>query len=277
MDQQQLSDRLEDRVADLPVGAPPLDAMRSAVRRRRSRLTVLGAAAVVVLVAGGLVIQAADTSPDPRPPVVADPPAEVDEPPAGHRYVGIGAAVVAVPDEWGTNETECGTPQEDTVIIDQGVICLALFPRPKNVDSVDVRPYYDGLDLDDWVERDVDGERVLWSPVSTEGGVVTASVYVPSQQVTFVAASSSAGAEEVVESLRGSVAILENHTTLPGFQLDGIVPRLERYRVELERLGLSIEVNEKSSQLDVGTVLATDPAVGSVVTPGDTVRVTVAR
>src|SRR6478735_1435860 len=123
MDQQQLSNRLEDRVADVPVGAPPIDAMRAAVRRRRNRMTVVGAAAA--------------------------------------------AAVIAVPESWGTNDTKCGTPQEDTVVIDQGYICQALIPRPVNVESVTVRWSDAPEGSEDWTEFEVDGFPALRSPVVT--------------------------------------------------------------------------------------------------------------
>jgi hypothetical protein len=260
MDQQQLSNRLEDRVADVPVGAPPIDAMRSAVRRRRSRMTVLGAAAAVaVIAAGGVAWQQVDNA-DPRPPIASDQPADPDAPPEGYRYVGIGSAVIAVPETWGSNETECGTPQEDTVVIDQGFICQALIPRPADVDSVRVEPILDGRPI---------GE------VTTVGGVTSGSVDVPGQGVRFIAESSSADGKAVVEELLASVTTLKDHVTVPGFQ-DSMLDK-DAYVADLEGLGLSVEIVTENSGLERGTVLSADPAVGSVVSPGDTVTVTVAR
>lgn len=282
MDQQQLSDRLEGRVADLPVGAPPLDAMRAAVRRRRSRVMVVAAAVTVAaLGTGAAVWRAAD--PDPRPPVASETP-DIDVPPAGHRYVGVGSAVIAVPDDWGTNETECGTPMEDTVVIDQGAICMALVPRPADVESVEVRPL--NSDIDDfrsWTETEIDGERAYRSPVESEGGVAFGSVYVPAYVATFVAQSSSADAVAAVEQILDGIAILDEHTTVPvfndlAFQRGPIGTSMaDLYMARLEELGLAVEVAEKASPMEPGTVLATDPAVGTVVAPGDTISVTVAR
>lgn len=276
-----LNTLLEERVADVPVGAPPIGAMRSAVRRRRSRMTVLGAAAAVaVIAAGGVAWQQVGAS-DPQPPVASDPPADPDAPPEGHRYVGIGSAVIAVPEAWGTNETECGTPQQDTVVIDQGAICLAMVPRPADVDSVRIEPHYEGADYSTWVERDIDGEPALWSPVSTEGGVTSGSVYVPSQKATFVAESSSADAQVVVNDLLTSIVILQEHVTVPAFSdlLYDLDPAsaIDSYTQLLQELGLTVEVVEEKSPMNPGDVLSSDPAVGSVVAPGDTVRVTVAR
>lgn len=278
MDEQQLIDRLEAKVVDLPVGPAPIDAMQAAVRRRRSRVSVLAAAAAVAVIAAGTVAwQVAGA--DPKPPVASDPPAEVDVPPAGHRYVGIGTAVVAVPEDWGTNEATCGTPVEDTVIIDQAVTCLMLVPRPADVDSVTLRPFYEGDDISGWVERDIDGEPALWSPVGVEGDITSGSVYIPSQKATFVAESSSADAQVVVNDLLMSIVMLQEHATVPAFEslaydMDP-KPAVETYTQLLEKLGLAVEVVEKKSPMNQGDVLATDPAVGSVVAPGDTVTVTV--
>lgn len=283
MDQQQLSDRLEDRVADVPVGAAPIDAMRSAVRRRRSRMTVLAAAtAVVLVVGGGLVIQTLDTSSDPQPPVAADPPADSDLPPDGYRYVGIGAAVVAVPETWGTNEIECGTPVKDTAVIDLGAICAMLVPRPVDVDSVEVRAAFEDVDVArGFSEIDIDGIRAYWSPVESEGGVASASVYVPAYDAIFLAQSSSADAVAAVERMLDGITVLERHTTVPGFNDlaydQDPAPATQSYIARLDGLRLTAELIEKASPMEAGTVLATEPGVGSVVAPGDTITVTVAR
>ncbi|WP_243059601.1 PASTA domain-containing protein [Nocardioides sp. SR21] len=268
-----LNTLLEERVADIPVGAPPIDAMRSAVRRRRSRMTALGAAAAVaVIAAGGVAWQQLD-EPAARPPVASDPPADPDAPPEGSRYVGYGPAVIAVPEAWGTNDTECGTPQEDTVVIDQGAICLALIPRPADVESVEVRPGETFEDTSAWTSAEIDGEEALRSPVETADGLTSGSVYLPELGVTFVAQSSSADGEAIVENLLAGVTILEEHTTVPGFAL----LEVDAYAAELQELGLAVEIVTDEGRTKGGWVLSTDPAVGSVVAPGDTITVTVAR
>ena len=278
----QLSTLLEKRVADVPVGPPPIDAMRAAVRRRRNRTAVLASAAAVVVIAAGAVgWQAAGFDPDLRPPVASEPPTNPDVPPAGHRFVGVGAAVIAVPESWGTNETECGTPQADTVVIDQGAICAADVPRPASVDSIEARAPLDGEDFSGWTEGEVDGAAVLRSPVESEGGVTTAAAYVPAQAAVFVAESSSADAAEVVNDLLAGIAILQEHATVPVFNdlsydLDPR-PAVDSYAERLRELGLAVEVVRENSPMSSGDVLAADPAVGSVVASGDTVTVTVAR
>lgn len=283
MDEQQLIDRLDAHVVDVAVGPPPIEQMRTAVRRRRGRAAVLASAAAVAVVAAGVTVwQVADR--EPQVPVTSDPPAEV--PPVGHRWVGVGSAVVAVPETWGTNETECGTPMVDTVVIDQGVVCAAAVPRPEGVDSILVRPYYGDADVDvrDWREGEVDGVAARWSPVTTDGGVASASVYLSSPQAVFVAESSSAGALSVVNDLLAGITLLEEHATVPGFQDLVLVrgprggpPAVGIYTERLRDLGLAIEVVGRASPFDEGTILETEPAVGSVVAPGDVVTVTVSE
>lgn len=277
MDQQQLIDRLDARVADIAVGPPPTAEMRTCVRRRRGRRTVLAAAAAVaVIVAVSAGWQLADDGVG-SPSVATEVPADPDAPPAGHRYVGIGSAVIAVPETWSTNEAACGMPQADTVLIDQGVICGAFVPLLEGVDSLEVRRGVLNARYARWAERDVDGEATYWSPVDTEGEVASASVAVPEQDVVFTARSSSPGAARVVSDLLATLTILHEHTTVPGFEdLDyDPAPAIEGYTARLGELGLKVEVVEQGSDLSRGTVLATDPAVGSVVAPGTTVRVTV--
>lgn len=252
----QLNALLEERVADVPVGAPPIDAMRAAVRRRRTRMTVLGAAAAVVVIAAGGVAWQQVGEADPQLPVASDPLADPDAPPEGYRYVGIGTAVIAVPEAWGTNEIQCGTPQKDTVVIDQGVTCLALVSRPADVESVRVARALGGLPPDV-------GE------VTTADGIASGSVILDG--VLFTAESSSVDGTAIVEDLLAGVATLEDHVTVPGFAL----LEQDAYVAQLQELGLAAEVVVENRRAGKGFVLATDPAVGSVVAPGDTVTVTV--
>jgi hypothetical protein len=285
MDTQQLIDRLEERAAQIPVGPPPVALMRTGARRhRQGRVAVLASAAAVAAIAGGLAWQggsggATDGS---RTPIASEGPSEPDAPPDGYRYVGIGDVVAAVPQGWGTNKTDCGTPQEDTVVIDQGVTCLALVPRPADVDSLAIQPTFEGLDTAGWAATEVAGERALRSPLSRQDGVVRQTVVVPGADVAFVAESSSPAGAAVVGELLDAITVLREHTTVPAFQDLGYdsdpASMADAYVDRLSELGLSAEVVRDSGRgLDAGTVLETDPAVGSVVAPGDVVRVVVAR
>ena len=140
MDAQQLMDRLEERAAEIPVGPPPLGLMRTRARRRRQgRMAVLASAAAVAAIAAGLTWQGiGGAGDDSRTPVASEGPSDPDLPPDGYRYVGVGDLVAAVPQSWTRNETNCGTPTADTVIIDPGPTCMMLVPRPADVDSLKV-------------------------------------------------------------------------------------------------------------------------------------------
>ncbi|HEY0951871.1 PASTA domain-containing protein [Nocardioides sp.] len=284
MDTQQLIDRLEERAAEIPVGPPPVALMRTRARRhRQGRVAILASAAAVAAIAGGLAWQGSGGADDgSRTPIASDAPADPDTPPDGYRYVGIGDVVAAVPQGWGTNKTDCGTPQEDTVVIDQGVTCLALVPRPADVDSLAIQPTFEGLDTSGWTVTEVAGQRALRSPLSRQDGVVRQTVVVPGADVAFVAESSSTAGASVVGDLLDGITVLQQHTTVPAFQDLGYdadpASMVDSYVERLAELGLAAEVTEGNGRgLDAGTVLETDPAVGSVLAPGDTVRVVVAR
>jgi len=284
MDAQQLIDRLEERATEIPVGPPPVALMRARARRhRQGRVAILASAAAVAAIAGGLAWQGGGGADDgSRTPNASDAPADPDTPADGFRYVGIGDVVAAVPQDWATNKTDCGTPQADTVVIDQGVTCLALVPRPADVDSLAIQPTFDGLDTAGWTRIEVAGQEALRSPVSRQDGVVRQTVVVPDRDVSFVAESSSADGASVVADLLDGITLLREHTTVPAFQDLGYdadpAPMVDAYVDRLAELGVAAEVAQRNGRgLDAGTVLGTDPAVGSVVAPGDTVRVVVAR
>ncbi len=280
MDAQQLIDRLEERATEIPVGPPPVALMRARARRhRQGRVAILASAAAVAAIAGGLAWQGGGGADDgSRTPNASDAPADPDTPADGFRYVGIGDVVAAVPQDWATNKTDCGTPQADTVVIDQGVTCLALVPRPADVDSLAIQPTFDGLDTAGWTRIEVAGQEALRSPVSRQDGVVRQTVVVPDRDVSFVAESSSADGASVVADLLDGITLLREHTTVPAFQDLGYdadpAPMVDAYVDRLAELGVAAEVAQRNGRgLDAGTVLGTDPAVGSVVAPGDTVRV----
>ncbi len=283
MDQQQLIDRLEQHAAEVPVGPPPLALMRSRARRRRQgRAAVLASAAVVAAVGVGVAWPGGWGDTGSRTPVATDPAPAIDAPPDGYRYVGIGDVVAAVPESWGTNDVECGTPVKDTVVIDQGVTCLMLVERPADVDSLTVRSSLDVGDTSGWTEIEVAGEPALRSPATVDGDLTRETVLVPSAETLFVAESSSADGKAVVDALLDGLTLLRDHTTVPGFQdlafRRGGDSMADGYADRLTRLGLAAEiVTRDGGGLAAGTVTETAPAVGSVVAPGDTIRVFVAR
>ncbi len=101
--------------------------------RRRAALCVVGAAATAAV----LVTAALPSRPPDR--VTAEPPVTASREaaaPEGTRLVGVGSVAIAVPRSWATNAMQCGTPREDTVVIDVAAVERCLSPRPRDVDSV---------------------------------------------------------------------------------------------------------------------------------------------
>ena len=95
--------------------APPVGPMLAeADRRRRRRRDTIGGAVLAVVATLGL----ADTV-----TAVVNPGPEAwpaTSPPDGMRFVGIGRAVIAVPNGWANDAIRCGQPVRDTVVLDPG-------------------------------------------------------------------------------------------------------------------------------------------------------------
>jgi hypothetical protein len=286
-----LLDRLGERA---PVGSPPTEAMlAAAVHSRRRRTTWLAAgstAAVLALTTGGVVVLTSEPEPVLPQPAPGIPTPTQQVAPPGTRFVGLGHASIAVPEGWGTNELRCGTPQQDTVIIDEGSVCLAYFPRPTGVESVFVYPgWYRGFaNTPNEVQTesfDLDGEpaeRVVTDcPTDINGYTLCrGAVYLPGQDVTFVAESSSEKAQSEVAEILSWIRILPGLVAVPGFQDanewdHAEISRADHYREALETLGLRVEVASKDDRIrDEGYVLGVEPPPGTMLAPGSVVRVT---
>lgn len=286
-----LLDRLGERTL---VGAPPTAAMLAAAtraRRRRTTWLAVGstAAALAVTISGAALLNSDPEQVLPEPAPGVPTPTQVVAP-AGTRLVGLGHAAIAVPEEWGTNRLRCATPVHDTVIIDQGAVCLADYPRPEDVESVHVyRGWYGGFGQPNEVGTqsfDLDGERA--ERVATacyreyDGtGVCTGAVYLPDQEVSFVVDSSSENPRAKVAEILSWIHMISDQVGIPGFQhinftwYHAEVTAADHYRAELEKLGLRVEVVAHERQvLEVGNVLSVEPQPGTMVAPGSVVTVT---
>lgn len=195
-----LTDLLERAGGKTEVGPPPIDAMRVGATRRRRRRTagvsVLGAAAVAAVIGGATLL----TGPPQAGPPVATPAPTAAAVPDGMRLVGRGHVAIAVPAQWATNATRCGTAQEDTVVIENdATFCLS--PRPAGVESVELM--YRGLPPEFRADQrfEIDGvpaERQRTTCVARDApqvSVCTGMVNVPSLGVWFRAESSTNAAE----------------------------------------------------------------------------------
>ncbi len=284
MSEQHLSELLERAAARVPVNAPPTSQLvAGADRRRRRRLlltTASAAVAVVLAVVGTTLLTASGPADETDPPSVAEPTRIVA--PAGMRLVAVGQAAIAVPVEWGTNRTRCGTPKRDTVVIDVSSIPLCLTLRPRGVESVELsqgNPRFD-FKADDTTQ--VDGVAAQRQRTSCKGDqadfeVCAGTLYLPSMKVSFRAESSTSAA--TVDRILQRVRILPDAVGVPGFE--DLNARLQggagaQYVKTLREAGLAVEMRTRAVRpIDPGYVLAAEPAPGTVMRPGDVVTVTV--
>lgn len=278
----ELLERAADRTA---VGPAPLEAMRAGAARRRRRralsATVLGAAAVVAVTAGTALL----TTPgvelqQPRPPAASDSPGSV---PAGTRLVGLGNLAIVVPEEWGTNQTRCGTPQKDTVVINVGAVAACAIGRPDGVESVELvqgEPRFD-FQADHAVQ--IDGEEAQRQRTTctrdTMGGVRVCSgtVYFPAHS-TWFRAESSTGPEDV-DRLLDEIRVDSDRVGVPAFQPLAVNTQGrsgEEYAARLTEAGFNVEVQtRKISAGKPGYVLDASPAPGTMLPLGSPVTITV--
>jgi hypothetical protein len=268
------------------VGPPPIDAIRAGATRLRRRRTValsVASAAAVVAAAGGTALVAIPgTSPEDSPLPAASTGTGVV--PAGMRLVGLGHVAVAVPEEWGTNQIRCATPHKDTVVIDLGVIGLCAVPRPTGVESVELAGGTPPSDFHADETFEVDGvraERQRTRCTATFGGVTVCrgAVFLPSLGVWFRAESSTDAGE--VDRLLERILIVPDRVGVPGFHTapiqDAKARSGQKYADALTELGLEPKIQtRKSPGPPPGEILAVSPAPGTMLTPGQTVTITVA-
>lgn len=290
MNEQDLMEALEHRAGDVPVGPAPVAEMTtSATRTRRRRGLAAGAAAAVVAVVAGLgvaqVVAGDDPARDGGQDVVATEP---DVAPAGYRYVGLGRAAIAVPEEWAPDEVGCnGTPTTSTYVVGaSGVGCMMLTVFPDDTDIVRVDPGRQ-VDTSAWVPTEVDGVPALRSPVAEAeqdpalGGrpITSAQVYLPDDDALFTVESTVS--PERVDELLDGVVRLDDRVGVPGFAdlgTDGGRAD-DAYVRRLEALGLQVELLPQLDRMQrpPGEVIDVEPRPGTVVAPGSTVQVRAAR
>ncbi|TDO68164.1 PASTA domain-containing protein [Kribbella sp. VKM Ac-2571] len=274
------------RTADqTPVGPPPLDALHAgATRRRRRRTAGLTGTAVVAVAAviGGTTLL---TSRDQTAPVTT--PTPTPSAPAT-RLVGFGHAAIAVPADWPTNKSSCGTPHQDTLLLDdpsEMLLCMAY--RPPGVESVAVyygRPRVD-FHPDETLEIDgvrAERQRTSCSPSNYPKANVTmcvSTVRIPSLDVWFRAESSTSAGE--VDRMLSWIHIVPNRTGVPSYWSAAVAPQgavWKNYAPRLAAAGLKAEFKRvKSPSYPSGTILGVSPAPGAMLPVGSTVTVTVAR
>lgn len=262
-------------------------------------LAAVGAGALVV----GTVGMVAASEPAHRPAASVGAAADVGDPaldrrvPEGHRLVGHGRLGLAVPEEWATDATYCGTPVEDTVVDPQGGICMALiWPPPADVTSVELGSGGDAVgerraDAIPALQREPTECRVddtAIPPVDPSTGkrrLVHCSATVTDGSGSAITVSSTiadpAVAEAEVDRLADAVFLLDDdEAVVPSrFEGDGMTfgdDDMTHYRERLEAAGLEVDVVEvRRLPATAGRFVAVEPAVSTVLPRGATVRLEV--
>jgi PASTA domain len=277
-----LTDLLEHTADQTPVGPPPLDALRAGAVRRRRRRTA-GLAAVAVVAVGAVIVGSNLLTPPTRTgPVTSPTPAP---PPPAMRLVGFGHAVIAIPADWPTNKSSCGTPQQDTVQIDDPAAAnLCMINRPVGVDSVQLTGAPPSLDYHADETIVIDGVQAQRQRTSCLDGwqgtrVCMGAVGIPSLKVWFYAESSTSAEE--VDRILDRIQILRDRSGVPSYSSLGgppTGPLARNYAPLLAAAGLTVQYKQvKSPSYPHGTILGVSPAVGTMLSVGSTVTVTVAR
>lgn len=287
MDEHDLVEALDGRAADVVVGPAPVDLMTAAAarsRRRRGVVTGLAAAAAVVLVTVG-VAQAWPDEESPQRPSAAETTRDV--PPEGYRYVGMGSAAIAVPEEWPQDVVDCtGSPRRTTVSVDtrHPVTCAMITTFPADIDAIAVESLVT-QDTAGWTQTEVDGVAALRSPEREDGRVASAGVAIPSAGVVFLVSSSIDASH--VDDLLDRIVVLREHVGVPGLNDleqcsyssgDGSAEPGATYLQRVEDAGLVAEVVEvpRVPGCEPGAV-SVSPEPGTILEAGATVRVTVSR
>lgn len=278
-----LTDLLDRAANRVHVGPAPVDAMVGAadrLRRRRALTLTFASAAAVVAVAGGTaVFSSSGSAPGPQPPAASPTPVA---PASDMRLVGLGHAAIAVPQGWGTNVTRCGVPQQDTVVIDAGVVRTCLTKRPRGVDSVEVTPGKPRFDFTADETFTVDGveaqrQETRCEPDVGDTRVCNGTVYLQSLRVSFRAESSTSAAD--VDRILEEIHIVADQVGVPGYQTLAVNQQGnsgEKYLDALREEGFTGEVQTKKMPgVAAGYVLGVSPQPGTMLNPGAVVTVTV--
>ena len=282
--------RLLNQLADrVPVGPAPVEhVIRSGQRARvhRRRTTVLAVAASVALVlVGGIGVRQL-LQPGGRVAPVAGPDATAaPAAPAGTRLVGIGHAAIAVPEGWGTNQTTCGKPTSNTVVIDQGVVPLCATTLPQTVSDVRLQVSPDLSNSPEFTIAapiNIDGvtARKTALQCTSEGSLAshryrlcTQSLWIEQEQALFTVTSPHA---RTVRRLLDSVRVDEGYVAVPLTYNQESVRDAQSFVEAARAEGLQVQTRfDRTSTSPKGWIVGVDPAVGSMLKPGATVHVTV--
>ncbi|HET7356692.1 MAG TPA: PASTA domain-containing protein [Nocardioidaceae bacterium] len=277
-----LLNRLAERV---PVGAAPVEEVirsgqKARVRHRRTTVLAVAAGVAIVLIGGFAVRQALQPA---RVTPVAGRPDTGPAAPAGTRLVGIGQAAIAVPEDWGTNQTRCGQPQTNTVVIDQGVVPLCAIMGPQTASDVELQIAPEApSNFATATPTSIDGVVAMKTPLrcTSEGSfaanpyqLCTESLWVQQERALFTVTSPHAS---TVRRLLASVRVHKGYVAVPFTYSAGATRDVRSFTEAARAEGLQVQTRlDRTSSSPAGWIVDVDPAVGSMLRPGATVQVTV--
>lgn len=265
--------QLLDRLDQAPVGQPPLPELlragRRAKRRRRGTAILAGGLAAVIVVATGLWAlrgTGLDRASDRGDAVTA---------PAGTTLVGIGRAVIAVPDDWTLSTAACPGSATDVYYYPQPTdsICASPVDGAVKISTVAISASKPG-DTGPMRRADpvggygvVDSGPMCLDSLPPHCGETFG---IPSLDAYFIVGSSVLDAERIISGIRSSLTILpEGSAAVPGL----VGATEQQASEELARLGLKAQVIALPcpSSVDCTHVASADPAGGAIVAAGSTV------
>jgi hypothetical protein len=272
-----------DRAAEgIPSGPALVDDLvrgGTRIRRRRRYLQVTAVAATAALVgAGALLFQPGGGD---RSTPVDGPTATVSVPP-GTRLVGDGRIVVAVPESWTTDDTQCNVPRSNTVAFRDIALNCTGTPDP-SLSALFIEDFRSGMFVRDVAEaervEEMDGvevaffapERLQGPGEDTDPPSYVGSLVVEAEGVAMTVVSPD---QQTIEEVLASVALLpDGQVTIPR-QLDDSP---EDVAAGIEQAGLEVDVVEVARPRgQPGYRVEARPAFGSVVPVGSTVTLLVA-
>lgn len=273
--------RLLTRLAEeVPVGPAPVSAVLrdgTAVRRRRHRTATAAAAAVLVVPVG--VATLAQSMGDRQTSPVPAAPASTLPVPDGTRLVGVGSVAVAVPTAWGTNAVKCGQPVDDTVYFANQAAARSCAVDSSNVAALRLArlssPIGQEASATTEATRHINGIPVRLSPVvctASDPGLCSQTIIVPSEDAGFTIYAPTRQ-RRLIDDIRQSLQTLpDGLTTVP---YDPNAP-VDDTMTLMRDAGLAVQVVEEYRPgLSGDVLLASDPALGSVVPRSSTVTLTI--
>jgi hypothetical protein len=194
---------LTHHVVDAPTG----DRLPAKVRRRRRRGAIASSlATLIVLALAGTAVALDVASPSVHNDVLVLPPGQT-LPPGPGRVVAFHGIDITVPASWGTNQSACGVPSANTVVLDgfgDGDDCPPQ-TYPSGVSEVRLNPTAAG-DTAGGRQRERAGQGQIVSYRRSAYGHRTMRVVVPSAGVTVTIDAPGTATTRISDSIRSATA-----------------------------------------------------------------------